>query len=154
MFLDIVMRNCLNVKQYCFPQDKTSSELSNKKAHLNKDFKYLLLLFLNRHSCAGEHTHANFDFWIVEHDVSEGEDGLLGGVVDQQAGQADQVVLGERIAVLGVVQPQRHPSLWGTHTHTHTLIMGWNQDQHTNAPETEHTRPKSALVTDDDLRLV
>ena len=68
----------------------------------------VLFLFFN---CAGEHTHADFDFWIVEHDVSEGEDGLLGGVVDQQGGQADQVVLGERVAVLGVVQPQRNPSL-------------------------------------------
>jgi len=82
--------------------------------------------FLNGHSCAGEHTHANFDFWVVQHDVPQDEDGLLGGVVDQHGRQADQVVLGDRVAVLRVVQPQRNPSLWKhthTHTHTHTLLL-------------------------------
>ena len=89
-------------------------------------------MFLNRHSCAGEHTHADFDFWIVEHDISEGEDGILGGVVDQQGGQADQVVLGERIAVLGVVQPQRNPTLWGTHA----PVMGLEQTPTANGTNT------------------
>lgn len=60
-------------------------------------------------------THPDFDLRILQNDVPHRQRGLDGAVVYQQSCQADQVVLSEQAAILGVVQPERNSPLFKGH---------------------------------------
>lgn len=60
-------------------------------------------------------THPDFDLRILQNNVPHCQRGLDGAVVYQQSCQADQVVLSEQAAILGVVQPERNSPLFKGH---------------------------------------
>ena len=53
-------------------------------------------------------SYPDLDFGVLQDDVSDGQDRVAGSSVLEKSHQADQVVFGQRVTVLTVVQPQGH----------------------------------------------